>query len=525
MRRRIAVLACLVVVLLLTACSKKQTEEEKRGPKGSFGYTKYRYEKDDPKKKVLVEEYEYLVTESTLTMYDNDGILYYTEHKYYDDTGERVLKVVGEVPEDKLRFSDKVSFTKEYDSLGRLVTDIRSKEGRGDEYYYDSIIFFEMYTSFPPRFSLLHEPLNGYLLMDDFPAGDIRKDYVYKGDTTELQSFTITMGDEKVLSIEFGEMDIVRSMKISGDDVWWEEVYDNATGTSRFEGGYESAKYSGTKTYDASGQCLYAEKDILYDDEYDSSFSSRLIVELTDDGYTQRIFQREGDQEEVLQTLGSYNSEGRCLFEEDYEVNDLGETYVYNERRFEYDDDGMLTRMETRYSWCYDGEQYNDETIYTFENTDTEYVTKLYRNGRLDSEERRSWPEIPDINGKVRCIVRKEVVDDPIPIEEEPTYNTTEEFAVYMPQMNQTEGEESWVMYSCVYDDGGIRIKTATSEFDDNGNLRSVERQENPYVASGSGGGTISEEYDEKGRICKRREVSVGKLINETLVWEYWEHE
>ena len=92
MRKAVAWIVLAVLVVSLTACGRKKKEEDTR-PNGSYGYKKYRYREEKEKEKILLEEYENLVTEAVRNTYDELGVLISTYHAFFDETGEHLLKL------------------------------------------------------------------------------------------------------------------------------------------------------------------------------------------------------------------------------------------------------------------------------------------------------------------------------------------------------------------------------------------------------------------------------------------------
>ena len=95
---------------------RQEKKEEDTRPNGSYGYKKYRYREEKEKEKILLEEYENLVTETVRNTYDELGVLISTYHAFFDETGEHLLK-------DISRTIGVTVVTKEYDSLGRCIVE------------------------------------------------------------------------------------------------------------------------------------------------------------------------------------------------------------------------------------------------------------------------------------------------------------------------------------------------------------------------------------------------------------------
>ena len=517
---------CVIVVaavLMLAACGKKK-EEDKR-PEGSYGFTKYRYFANAEDNKIVVEEYENLITESFHQVCDNDGKMSSAVRAYYDDTGEHLLKTVE-------WGATSPAIAKEYDEKGRLLSEkTMFVDETGRTIISNGFQCPNAYIqySMKPLFGMyLHlQYFSPWQLMNTIPSASIVTTYTYKEDSYAYASICSATEEGKVIaSLELGEGEIVLSEKLDGDRMQYEETYNEAERTARFEGTIGELKFVGGKRYDAEDRCTLLALDYLNDGiHYEIQF------EYEDDGYWEntlfRNFTVTFDNEEAARQAGlmfgdnespddekmhllyrkKYDSQGFEIISEEYTTRASdGEDTLSFRSTTEHSQDGNRVVSKSRYYWNPEISNEYLDTDVIVEYSGNERITTFLSNGEVSSIERVIEEEIPGIVGNVR--------------------HTTEESDGFVRETYELSLSDYFnptrvnlVTYSSFFSEGDVKVKTVSGKFDEEGHLSEVERH------SEEDNDTVTyEEYDAKGRLCKTREV--WKSIDSEIIteWEYWDN-
>lgn len=581
MRKAVAWIVLVVLVVSLTACGREKKEEDTR-PNGSYGYKKYRYREEKEKEKILLEEYENLVTEAVRNTYDELGVLISTYHAFFDETGEHLLK-------DISRTIGVTVVTKEYDSLGRCIVEkICGDAESGAENTVKGQTYLENYSEvagwrvstnglpLPIQYqAFCSNSLTGipsYIayglflgqLMTEPSVKEIRTTYSYRGDTEEITGLRTMSQDTVIAELELGDGGVVLKETVHAVDLQYEEIYDPSENKATFRGNTDEGSFRGVKEYDSEGRCLSinfygvdyrmeqgdtGDRDTNY--RYETTFSYK------DDGYIQEeaeyLVNGEGEPERHLLKHKEYAGNGLLVFSENYTEDENGILRVQTQEIYEYAEGGELTKISVRYYW--------DETdgyamIYEFEYTENGVISRYYEGSydageyHLDTkkEDRYEYYDDPSKKGKLLHITmtgeeiyaamrddydllsvnRGSMVAEANAIALQNDYDLPKQdlgvaAAGLDTWFTSFIEEENWVLYSYVISDGGLNVKTIQSKFDDEGRLRELEWQENYDNSTGEAGSVFRNEYDEQGRLHISREEI--KSVNATIIteWEYWD--
>ena len=504
-RKIIATLLILVLAVTSTACRKgKDAEKEKRKPSG---YRKYEYEYDSSEDselnaRKLTEEFEDLVSESTYIEYDSDGNPLMIIRKYYDDTGEHLLKEV------TWKSSESTPTEScEYDGQGRLIRYSQKYEGQStyDNYLEipEMIFSFQKKGSINPMISFASWYLN---------ADELTTEYTYKGNSDRLATMRTVDGDgTTVCYLECGEGDIVISEKIAGRFYSYEETYDPGERKSVWKFTAENGYWEtvvGEREFDDSGRCIRSRK------------------------YTKCIDPQNLDTDTVI----TYSEEGAVEVTTNY-LNTDSDRVIDSRETIWYDVNDNPLRIEKEESSWGESDLYlrsistfayhaNGETAFqgvSYANSDTREMHKSYEkefdekgnnivlrdyiDGDLYREIKTSFIEVPDVSGTVRYSVWLYYGDYGAVTYDCKTYE--------LCMLGGTE--ETWVYYNWeeTDEDGKFTTDKYTSYFE-SGHLKKTVTGGEYY--------SRTMEFDDRGRLV-RYDTSWKEEGAWGIIYEYWEGE
>ena len=550
MRKTVAWIVLAALLVSLTACGRKKPEEDPR-PAGSYGYKKYRYYEGKEKEKVLLEEYENLVTEATRNTYDEFGELRSSCREYFDETGEHLLK-------DVYREVGLTVVTKEYDTLGRCISETIAFDEEADA---DTIalglempVFYLLYCSK----SLVGIPV--YSVYGDFrfrlvtgrdtgpEVKELRTTYSYRGDTVEIigaHSTTdqgVTVGD-----LEMGDGDIALKESLLTGDLQYEEVYDPSENKASFHGTTEDVEFQGVKEYDSEGRCERIEFNSreympFFAEEREYGYRYETTFLYNEDGYQKEEaeYVTNGDEnlERHLLNRSKYNRDGAMILNEGYAEDENDVQQLRSQSILEYTEDGNLLRWISRFCWENSYYERREEIEYT----DRGFISRIceetndhktFITSDISEEVRVEHLDDPEKKGEHLHITlyREDDAIEAYAVAVPNEYNLPDEdfgavgdsFASWVLYSNFFEGKK-WMLYSCVISNGGLNVKTISSEFDEDGRLREVEWQADYDGANRDNSDSVfHDEYDEQGRLCRSRELM--KSVNKAIIteWEYFD--
>lgn len=545
-KKIMAVLLSVLLAACLTACSggnknstreKEKEQEEKKEqqePKKKRQPSGFRYYKtedpSDPKNRILLEEYEDLVTEATLKEYnddsdgeDSDNELAGITRWYYDDEGEILLKKVNWRADSR-----SVTSAVEYDMAGRKI---RYSEKQEHEYTEDQ---YKPGIPFDYREFLLGDDYY------DFSAGDNVKEliteYTYKGDTDKLAGLkSVTDTGNVIAVVELGDGDIILSKRFQQDTWRLEETYnpDTRTGTwnhytwsityddDYFENGWDwVVDMYGTREYDKSGRILRSAtyKPEEYIDDYDIKVRMRLSEE-TVYSYeshgmvsTTREFDRSGicSSEET----DTHDPEGRVLQSVRRGFDEGGILAYERESTYTYHENGEKASEFVRERYSYESD-WNISADYEYDENGAITAWRTYDEGQLTSEITVTKPELPGVSGEVKC--RRWISYD-----EESEDKISERYEVRMKLPDVGDGltyspyGDEWFVFRIVVTDWNDKTTEddLDASFDSEGRLRKV------YIYDS---GTKFAEFDEQGRLVHSFDSAWSSEWE--YFYEYWEDE
>ena len=518
-----AVVLTVVLAACLTACSggAKDPEKEKEKRKPS-GYRCYLIE--DPQKpddRVLVSEYEDLVTEVTYKTYSSydDHELESVTRWYYDENGEYLLKRVDWSASDSM-----VTTSTEYDTKGRKIRYSEKQEHESTADQEKPKIALE-YVKYLPSAT------DYYYYNAGNDVKELVTEFTYKGDSDKLASMrTVTDSGKEVATVELGDGDIVLFRKF--ETLIWrlEERYDpdKRTGVWYYynrdypdpentESEEEWERYSyGPNEYDESGRIVRSQ---MYLFDYYSTIpylSEEIVYSYETDGTVTKTTK---NYDALGQDVGAegtekLDSEGRVLYDLDIVYNSDGSLAFKAERTYTYHDNGVTaSQLERRYNesqkeMC---TVIDDE----FDEGGNTIASRSYDSaGNLTEEFTTVDVKTTDIAGKTRCRIWTAY-------DREIDYKTYE---VYDIQMSMPCGFEDWIrtpygtsewyVYRTVTTDwyGDATANDYNAKFDADGHLLKVDTNL----------GLTYVEFDTQGRIIHCFE---GGNCEWEYEYEYWEGE
>lgn len=514
MMRRKIIVAVLIVVLVVasTACKRNEKNEKNRkSERKPSGYRKYMFETDSDGDTVydrlLIEEFEDLVSESTLVSYGYDQKPYKINKKYYDDSGEYLLKQVNwssYLPTESW----------EYDWKGRVTLYAQKNEVSGEGASSNCLSVPNAFTDFQKKDGIKIKFYNGY---NSINTGEMRTEFTYKGDSDRIATMKSVTGDgTEVCSLELGEGDIILSAIFVGESsVSYEETY--IPEDRRSEWTYQTEEYS----FDSNGeytQLVYYSGEREYDDRGRCTFSREYNgVGEERELYRETSYTYDGDEavEVVSYYSGSvvcdrettwYNQDDKPLRQQTEYVTMDGQWYVARMCTYTYHPNGKTASMVVEDGDSNMAMRKVSEEQYD-ENGD-ETVERRYAQGELYYESSVSYIEVPGISGTVRYTV-EEYYDT-----ENNSKQGWEQYALCM--LHGTE--EQWVSY-CMksYDDSTVPYDVSDyGVFDEDGHLLKV--------TDGGGSYMTYAEYDKQGRLCLTKSTWEGEG-EWGYIYEYWEGE
>ena len=552
-KKIIAVVLILVLAVGLTACSggtknstkKKEKEQEEKKeqqeqneqqePKKKrqpSGFRCYKTEDpSDPKNRILLEEYEDLVTEATLKEYnddsddeDSDNELAEITRWYYDDEGEILLKEVNWHANSRF-----VTYAVEYDRAGRTI---RYSEKQEHEYAEDQD---RPGIPFDYREFISSDDYYNFSVGDD--VKELVTEYTYKGDTDKLAGLkSVTDTGNVVAVVELGDGDIILSKRFQQDTWRLEETYnpDTRTGTwnhytwsityddDYFENGWDwVVDMYGTKEYDESGRILrsatYRPEEYIGDDDIKvrMCLSEETVYSYGSDGMvsTTRDFDRSGIcSSEKKET---HDPEGRVLQSVSKGFDEGGILAYERESTYTYHENGERASEFARERYSYESDWHISADYEYDENGDMTAWRTYDNEGQLRDELTVTKPEVPGISGEVRC--RKSVYYD-----EESEYKISERYEVHMKMPDVGDASmyvpygDGWFVYRIVVTDWNDKTTEddLDASFDSEGRLRKV------YIFDS---GTKFAEFDEQGRVVHCFESAWSS--DWEYFYEYWEDE
>ena len=536
MRRFIAGSIVVAAMLFLAACSKGEPEKKLPG----FGFREYSVDPEDESKRRLVEEFENLGTETTRKQYDEKEKLSELEKKYFDGTGEHLLKTV-------CWRDDFPTRSEEYDMQGRLVLIQEKYEDGFDPYAFDDGLVHRL--TMPSEYRYQNPVLRGLdysfsWLMSNYTVDpsirELRTEIVYKGDTDEIESIrTVTETGETVGVMEFGEEDTVLSVLLTGDAKRFEENYDanSRTGTWKYTDSAASEWHKeafGEMEYDSSGRFIrytlneadgrYFERSFEYEDggywEIERWGDDRQSNDISHRYYYDYEYEDEVTLYEwyTKGMNGNVYREMTCLIERDENGAEIAQTYKY------YDESGNETN-ESREEYAYyeDGNE-SRYLRYRFEDAwDENGEMKPQKKRYLFFERTTVTSEKTGLGETVQTIEKAYSYGECDTIQEKQE--------VFLPDLY--DRKVTLETCSWKYQDADRReLDYVFSEVDNDGRIRKIWEQEYKTEVDFNSEVTTKvmaircKQYNGQGLLCEDRTVDLEsgqEKVREITVWEHWE--